>query len=59
MIWSDLSKFESWIKHADSTVTLIGQKCTHTHANSIVSHFKSGISVISRTSQTSVPRLVE
>ena len=34
MIGSDLIKFESWIKCADSTVPLIGRKCTHTHANS-------------------------
>ena len=37
MIGSDLIKFESWIKCADSTVPLIGRKCTHTHANSCVS----------------------
>ena len=37
MIGSDLIKFESWIKCADSTVPLIGRKCTHTHANSCIS----------------------
>ena len=37
MIGSDLIKFESWIKCADSTVPLLGQKCTHTHANSCIS----------------------
>ena len=31
MIRSDLIKFESCIKWADSTVPLIGRKCTHTH----------------------------
>ena len=34
MIESDLIKFESWIKCADSTVPLLGWKCTHTHGNS-------------------------
>ena len=37
MIASDLIKFESWIKCADSTVPLIGRKCTHTHSNSCIS----------------------
>ena len=37
MIGSDLIKFESWIKCADSTVPLLGRKCTHTHANSCIS----------------------
>ena len=37
MIGSDLIKFESWIKCADSTVPLPGRKCTHTHANSCIS----------------------
>ena len=37
MIGSDLIKFESWIKCADSTVPLIGRKCTHTHSNSCIS----------------------
>ena len=37
MIGSDLIKFESWIKCADSTVPLIGRKCTHTHENSCIS----------------------
>ena len=32
MIGSDLIKFESWIKCADSTVPLIGWKCTHTNS---------------------------
>ena len=34
---SDLIKFESWIKCADSTVPLLCRKCTHTHANSCIS----------------------
>ena len=37
MIGSDVIKFESWMKCADSTVSLLGRKCTHTHANSCIS----------------------
>lgn len=37
MIGSDLIKFESWIRCADSTVPLIGRKCTHAHPNSCIS----------------------
>ena len=36
MIRSDLIKFESCIKWADSAVPLIGRKFTHTHASSCI-----------------------
>ena len=39
MVGSDLIKFESWIKCADSAVPLIGRKCTHTQCS--VVHIKA------------------
>ena len=46
MIRSDLIKFESWIKCADSTAPLISRNCTQTHANSIVSYLKFSLQFI-------------